>query len=310
MTNRIRITILVAFVAVFVANTAHAQAHDHGSHAVEQTPVPEKEDDPSAMDHSSMDHSSMDHSKMDHSRMAPAPEEPRTPIPPITDADREGAKPPAHGHDHGGGIYTYLLFNRLEAWDADPGTGQAWEARGWVGTDMHKLRLRSEGERVRGHTESADIEVLYGHPVSRWWDVVAGVRHDIAPGADQDFAAIGVTGMAPYKFEIEATAYIGTSGQTAARVEAEYELLLTNRLILQPLVEAQWHGKDDASRGIGSGLGKIEAGLRLRYEVTRKFAPYIGLVHERSFGGTADLRRDEGEPTEDTRVIAGVRLWF
>jgi copper resistance protein B len=179
-----------------------------------------------------------------------------------------------------------------------------------TGTDMHKLWLRSEGERVRGHTESADVEVLYGHPVSRWWDVVAGVRHDIAPGADQDFAAIGVTGMAPYKFEIEATAYIGTSGQTTARVEAEYELLLTNRLILQPLVEAQWHGKDDRSRGIGSGLGKVEAGLRLRYEVTRKFAPYVGLVHERSFGGTADLRRDEGEPTEDTRVIAGVRLWF
>lgn len=305
MTNRIRINTLVAFVAVFVANTAYAQAHDHSSHAVEQTPVAAKEDDPSAMDHSSMDHS-----KMDHSKMAPAPQEPRTPIPPITDADREGAKPPAHGHEHGGGIYTYLLFNRLEAWDADPGTGQAWEARGWVGTDMHKLWLRSEGERVRGHTESADIEVLYGHPVSRWWDVVAGVRHDVAPGADQDFAAIGVTGMAPYKFEIEATAYIGTSGQTAARVEAEYELLLTNRLILQPLVEAQWHGKDDASRGIGSGLGKIEAGLRLRYEFTRKFAPYIGLVHERSFGGTADLRRDEGEPTEDTRVIAGVRLWF
>lgn len=305
MSNRTRITTLAAFVAVLMSNTAHAQVHDHGTHAVEQTPVAAKEDD-----HSAMGHSSMDHSKMDHSKMAPAPQEPRTPIPPITDADREAAKPPAHGHDHGGGIYTYLLFNRLEAWDADPGTGQAWEARGWVGTDMHKLWLRSEGERVRGHTESADIEVLYGHPVSRWWDVVAGVRHDIAPGPDQDFAAIGVTGMAPYKFEIEATAYLGSSGQTAARVEAEYELLLTNRLILQPLIEAQWHGKEDASRGIGSGLGKVEAGLRLRYEMTRKFAPYIGFVHERSFGNTADLRRNEGEPTEDTRVIAGVRLWF
>ena len=306
----IRTATLAALVAVFSANTAHAQTHEHDGHAVDPAPAAAREEDHSTMDHAGMDHSKMDHSKMDSTPMAATPQEPRTPIPPITDADREAARPPAHAHDHGGGIFTYLLFNRLETWDADPGTGQAWEARGWVGTDMHKLRLRSEGERMHGRTESVDLEVLYGHPVSRWWDVVAGVRHDIAPGADRNSAAIGVTGMAPYKFEVEATAYIGASGRTAARVEAEYELLLTNRLILQPLIEARWHGRDDAARGIGSGLGKVEAGLRLRYEFNRQFAPYLGLVHERSFGGTADLLRDEGEATHDTRVVAGVRMWF
>jgi copper resistance protein B len=328
--------IAVALASALVASTAHAQAHEHDRHTAQPTPVEKDSEDHSTMDHSAMDHGAMDHgtvnsaemdhdamnhdamdhgavdhSAMDHSQHgSAAPQEPRTPIPPITDADREAAKPPAHGHDHGGGVFSYLLFDRLEVWDADPGTGQAWEAQGWIGTDMHRLWLRSEGERKRGRTESADIEVLYGHPVSRWWDLVAGVRHDIAPGRDQNFAAIGVTGMAPYKFEVEATAYLGASGRTAARVEAEYELLLTNRLILQPKIEAEWHGKNDASRGIGSGLGKVETGLRLRYEFTRKFAPYVGLVHERSFGGTADFVRDEGEATRDTRVVAGVRIWF
>lgn len=247
---------------------------------------------------------------MDQSQHETAvPKEPRTPIPPITDADRAAAQPPAHGHEHGDKTIGYLLFDRLEAWN-DDGDGQAWEAQGWLGNDRHKLWLRSEGEREDGRTSHADVEVLYGRPIARWWDLVAGVRHDIAPGRDQNFAAIGVIGTAPYKFEVEATAYLGASGQTAARISAEYELLLTNRLILQPKIEADWHGRDDHSRGIGSGLGKIDTGLRLRYEFTRKFAPYVGVVHERSFGGTADMLRDEGEASRDTRVVAGLRLWF
>lgn len=315
MHNRHRIAGLAVALA-FAAGVAQAQQHDHGAMQAKPAPVVSEDDDHSTVDHSTMDHGKMDHSGMsqsdtDHSQHGKdAPQAPRTPIPPITDADREAAEPPAHGHHHGDGVFSYLLFDRLEAWDADSGSGQAWEAQAWIGTDRHRLWLRSEGEREGGHTESADVEVLYGRPVARWWDLVAGVRHDIAPGSDQNFAAIGVMGMAPQKFEIEATAYLGASGQTAARVEAEYELLLTNRLILQPVIEAEWHGKRDASRGIGSGLGTVEAGLRLRYEFTRRFAPYVGLVHERNFGATADFMRDEGEATRDTRVVAGVRFWF
>ena len=160
------------------------------------------------------------------------------------------------------------------------------------------------------HTEAADLEVFYGRAIARWWDVVAGVRHDFKPGASQDFVAIGVMGLAPYKFEMEATAYIGQSGQTAARVEAEYETLLTNRFILQSLVEVNAYGKDDQRRGIESGLSTAEAGLRLRYEFTRQFAPYVGVVHERAFGGTADLRDAAGEAVNDTRLVAGIRVWF
>ena len=270
---------------------------------------------PAVVDHSAMGHDAaqpvpMDHAAIGHAMPRPA-DQPITPIPVLTDEVRAAAIPPPNDHPvHDNGVQHYVLFNRLEGFDTDDGTGMAWEGQAWVGTDLNKLWLRSEGERVGGHTEGADLEVLYGRAFARWWDVVAGVRHDFKPGASQDFVAIGVQGLAPYKFEVEATAYLGQSGQTAARLEAEYETLLTNRLILQPLVEVSFYGKNDESRGIGSGLSTAEAGLRLRYEFTRQFAPYIGVVHERAFGRTADYRRTAGEGVNDTRFVAGIRIWF
>ncbi|UHQ18871.1 copper resistance protein B [Lysobacter sp. KIS68-7] len=248
-----------------------------------------------------------------HHGMKPAtkPASAATPVPELTDTDRAGARPPSHDHPvHDNSVHSFVLFNRLEAFDADNGAGQAWQARAWIGTDTDKLWLRSEGERVDARTQSSDLEVLYGRPVARWWDVVAGVRHDFKPGASQDFAALGIVGMAPYKIEMEATAYLGASGRTAARVEAEYDALFTNRLILQPLVELNFNGKDDPQRHVGSGLSTLEAGLRLRYEIDRKFAPYIGVVYERAYGDTADFRRSAGEGAGDTRIVAGVRIWF
>ncbi len=267
------------------------------------------------MDHSAMGHDmgtmTMPMKHGDGAMQMPAPMQPRTPIPPLTDADRAAAVPPPGDHPvHDNTLQSYVLFDRLEGWAADSGTGLAWEGQAWFGTDLNRMWLRSEGERVDGRLESADLEVLYGHSFSPWWDVVTGVRHDFQPGGSQDFAAIGLMGLAPYKFEIAATAYVGQGGQTAARLEAEYETLFTNRLILQERVEANFHGKDDPNRGIGSGLSTFEAGLRLRYEFTRRFAPYIGIVHERAFGDTADLRRAELDSIKDTRIVAGLRLWF
>jgi copper resistance protein B len=285
------------------------------------TPAPAEAAEP--VDHAAMGHGTpapeepaeaVDHAAMGHAMPPAAPTSPREPIPVLTDADRAAAFADAGGHEahdmHDEDIHSFVLLDRLEAWNADEGAGLEWEAQAWIGSDLNRLWLRSEGERVDGHTEAADLEVLYGRSIARWWDLVAGVRHDFKPGASQDFAAIGVVGLAPYKFEVAATAYIGESGQTAARAEIEYETLLTNRLILQPLVEINLYGQNDPRRGIGSGLSTVEAGLRLRYEFTRKFAPYIGVVHERAFGRTADLRRDEGEDTSDTRFVAGLRIWF
>ena len=236
---------------------------------------------------------------------------PREPIPVPSDADRAAAFPHLHqGHAHGGGIHSLVRFNRFEVWDADPGTGQAWEGSAWFGGDVRKLWLRSEGEREAGSTHAADLEVLYGHATGPWWDLVAGLRHDFTPGPSRTWAAIGVQGMAPYKFEVSATAYVSDGGHTAFKAEVEYELLFTSRLILQPLLEVELHGRDDPLRGIGSGLSTMEAGLRLRYEISRQFAPYLGVAHERSFGGTADHRRRHGEAVDHTRWVAGVRWWF
>lgn len=302
------------------ADESHA---GHGTKKPAESPAQE-------MDHSKMDHSKMGHdmgtmpndtasmSQMDHAGMQhempttpAASTQPRTPIPPVTDADRAAAIAPSHAHVmFDNAIQSYVLINRLEVSDADPGTALEWEGQGWIGTDLDRLWLRSEGERSDGHTEAADLELLYGHSISTWWDLVAGIRQDFKPGDPQTFAVIGVQGLAPQKFEVEATGYVGERGQTAARFEAEYELLLTNRLILQPLVEVNLFGKDDAARGIGSGLSTAEAGLRLRYEFTRKFAPYIGVVYERAFGNTADLRREEREDVDDTRIVVGLRTWF
>ncbi|WP_282297789.1 copper resistance protein B [Stenotrophomonas sp. PS02289] len=277
------------------------------------------------MDHSKMDHSKMDHSKMDHATMDHASLDhaamghgthttdlPREPIPEVTDADRAAAFPSIdHGAmEHAPDLHSLLLINRLEGWDGKHGTGQAWEASGWVGSNINRLWLRSEGERSGGRTDAADLEVLYGRSVSPWWDVLVGVKQDFRPADSRTWAAFGVQGLAPYKFETSATAYVGEGGQVMATAEVEYELLLTNRLILQPLVEATVAAKDEQEHGIGSGLNKVEAGLRLRYEFSRRFAPYIGISHERMFGGTADYHRAAGEHLRDTRWVAGVRVWF
>ncbi|MGV8939947.1 MAG: copper resistance protein B [Lysobacter sp.] len=287
---------------------------DHGAHH-EAPAAPDKASKHPATDHGAMDHGAMDHGAMDHSAMGhgtpAASSEPLTPIPAVTDADRAAAFPVLQRHmEHAPEINSYVAINRLEAWEAKPGSAQAWEAQAWVGSDLNRLWLRSEGERSGGKTEAADLEVLYGRSVSTWWDVLAGIKHDFSPGGSQTWAAFGVQGFAPYKFDVKATAYVGESGQTAANVEAEYELLLTNRLILQPLIEVTAFAKNDPARGIGSGLSSAEAGVRLRFEISRKFAPYVGVVHERAFGNTADFRRADGDSTRDTRLVAGVRIWF
>jgi copper resistance protein B len=305
---------------------AHAQEMDHSkmpmpptsTDSPSQKSTPEQHDTSAQpMDHSAMGHDMsmpqaqpMDHAAMGHEMPMP-PDQPRQPVPPLTDVDRVAAFPVVSGHAaHDDTIQKFVLLDRLEVWNADDGSGLAWEALGWLGTDLNRLWLRTEGDRVDDTTESADLELFYGRSMARWWDVVAGVRQDFGEGPSQTFVAIGVIGRAPYKFDVEATAYIGDSGQTAARFEAEYDTLLTNRLILQWLAEADLYGEDDARRGIGSGLSTVEAGLRLRYEFTRKFAPYIGVAWERAYGGTADFRRDEGEEIDDTRFVAGLRIWF
>lgn len=203
-----------------------------------------------------------------------------------------------------------VMVDRLETFHGRDGNGQQWEMQAWYGNDIDKLWLRSEGERTAGTLEDVDIELLWSHAVAAFWNTQLGVRHDFGEGPSRTWAAFGIQGLAPYWFEVQATAYVGPSGRTAARLNVGYELLFTQRLILEPELEANLYGKDDPARGIGSGLSDMKFGLRLRYEIRRRFAPYVGIAWTHRFGNSADYARADGKPVTDRKWVAGLRLWF
>ena len=250
-----------------------------------------------------------DHSA--HMQKPADPGKPKEPIPPITDADRAAAFPQAmEGHTVHDQKWSYfVLFEQLE-WQGAEAGGVKLENTTWIGGDIDRLWLRADAESGDGRVEGASIHALWGRSFSRWWDVVAGIRQDVRPGDPQTWAAVGIQGLAPYWFEVEATAYLGANARTRLTLEAEYDLLLTNRLVLQPVIEADIYGKSDAARGIGAGLSAIETGVRLRYEIKRELAPYIGVTWHRSFFGTADRARAEGEDAGGARLAVGLRTWF
>lgn len=206
-------------------------------------------------------------------------------------------------------MFAKVLMNELEWQRADDTDVTAWDGEAWVGGDYHKLWLKTEGEHADGETEARN-ELLWDRIVGRWWSAQVGVRQDLFETTDRTWFALGIQGLAPQWFEIEATLYLGGQGRTALRTSVEYELLLTQRLILQPQLEVNLYGTDDPDNGIGSGLSDIEAGVRLRYEIRRKLAPYVGVEWSKSFGKTADFVRAENRAADDVRIVAGLRMWF
>lgn len=202
-----------------------------------------------------------------------------------------------------------VLLDQFEWREMDRSDALFWDGQLWYGNDYNKAWFKSEGERIDGDYEGS-AELLWDRVFARWWNVQAGVRYDFGEGPSRTWAAFGVQGLAPYWFEVEATLYVGEAGRTAARFSGEYELLITQRLVLQPKIEFNLYGKDDPQNGIGSGLANTEVGLRLRYELRREFAPYVGVVWERSYGNTADLARAAGHDDDDLQFVAGLRVWF
>lgn len=203
-----------------------------------------------------------------------------------------------------------LLVDRLEAVRSNGSTSLAYDLQAWYGTTYDRAVLKAEGDADKGKLQDARTELLWSHAVAAYWDTQLGVRYDSGAGPDRGWLAFGIQGLAPYWFEVEATAYVGDNGRTALRLGAEYELLLTQRLILQPRIEVNAYGKRDAELGLSAGLSNIDAGLRLRYEIKREFAPYVGIEWGRKFGGTADIARADGEEVKNTRLVAGLRFWF
>ena len=232
-------------------------------------------------------------------------------IPPIIEEDRAAAFPDVDGHTvHDNAVNYFVLFDQFEWQNGGGESAFSWDNKSWIGKDRDRFWFRTEGESEDESLADAEAHFLYGRAIARWWDLVAGVRQDFRPGPGRTWAAVGVQGLAPYWFEVEATAYVGESGRTQFRFETEYELLLTNRLILQPLVEMDIYGKSDPERGIGAGLSTLDAGLRLRYEFRREIAPYVGVQWSWKFSETADLAETAGEPVSGARLLLGLRMWF
>jgi copper resistance protein B len=203
-----------------------------------------------------------------------------------------------------------LKADKFEARDANDGTVTAWEGYLWVGKDLNKLWIKSEGEHESGDAESAEFQLLYSRAINANWDLQVGLRHDAKPDPERNWAVIGFHGISPYWFEIDTALFVEEDGQESLRFEAEYEFMLTQKWVLSPEIEVNWFSEDDDELGIGSGLADIEAGLRLRYEIRREFAPYVGIHYERLLGDTEDIADAEGEDTSDTQLVAGLRFWF
>ena len=273
-----------------------------------------------SMDHSGMDMSkgSMDMSHMKHGAMSmgsmnmgkmqggKAPPDARSPD--YSQGRDFGPIPPPKMM--GNGIMGSVLFNQLEVASSQGKINSGYDVDAWVGTDWNRLALKAEGEAADSKLEDARTELLWRKPVDIFWNTELGVRHDSGKEKRRTWLALGINGMSPYWLDLSATAYVANQNRAALRLEATYDWRITQRVILQPTVETNLYSKDDAERDIGKGLSDLQAGLRLRYEVTRRFAPYIGVESTYQYGRTADMLRAKGESTNNAVVVAGVRLWF
>ena len=208
-------------------------------------------------------------------------------------------------------IFAHGIIDRLEGRTGGGVPELHWSAQGWVGTDYDKFWVKTEGFRRRdGAIDDGRHEFLYSRAISTYFDLQAGLRSDLDSRRVRNWAVFGFEGLAPLFFALEGTAYVSDKGHLATRFQGSYDLLITNRLILQPEIEINLQSAADRARRVGAGLTDIDAGLRLRYEFTRKFAPYIGIAYEGKFGQTASFARRAGESTSDVRFVFGVRSWF
>ncbi|WP_255875741.1 copper resistance protein B [Microbulbifer elongatus] len=230
----------------------------------------------------------------------------RSPSPAMSNLEH-APNQPDHVMDHEV-LLTKVTIDQLEAREHD---GSALEGSLWFGGDFNKLWLKTEVEREDGTTEKSELQALYSRAIAPYWDLQLGVRHDFELETDsRNWGVVALNGLAPYFFEVDTSLFIGEDGESAFRVEAEYELLFTQQWILSPEIEVNIFGQNSPEHHTGSGLSDIEAGLRLRYEFTPQFAPYIGVNYEKKFGNSADFARQDGESASETLWVIGLHAWF
>ena len=213
--------------------------------------------------------------------------------------------------EQGGQTFYQVMFNLAEYRAHQGRDGYHWDGEAFVGGDINRLWLKSEGEGAFGEAlEGAEVQLLYSRAIDPYFNLQAGIRQDFGPGPNRTYATVGFEGLAPYMFEVEGALFLSDKGDLLGRLEGYYDQRITQRLILQPRVEFNLSAQDTPANRIGSGLTDAELGLRLRYEITRQFAPYIGVSYETKTGRTADFARADGEDPSTTSFVAGVRVWF
>ena len=336
----IRKASITASLIGFALLSAPAYAQDHGAHQGHAEPAPAAKAAPAdphaghtpapvnpapAMDPDMMDHSKMDHGVSDASQNAagtsPGPMmETSTPAeagsgPPraadaIWGAEAMAGSRKSLRETHGDFPVFWFQGDRLEYQARAGDDGYLWDIQGYYGGPTSRLWFKSEGEGAFGEkVEDAEVQALYSKAIAPYWDLQVGVRQDVA-GLETTHAVIGIQGLAPYMFEVDAAMFVSHRGDITARVEAELDQRITRRLILQPRAEVNLSAQNVPRLGIGSGLDAVEVGVRLRYEFAREFAPYIGIEQSWRVGRGADFARAAGEETSVTSYVVGVRFWF
>ncbi|ABQ68579.1 copper resistance B precursor [Rhizorhabdus wittichii RW1] len=337
--------LILALPGLALAAPAVAQhAHDHGSGmampapASQPAPAPTQDDPhaghdmtPAAADPHAGHDMAPDAKPSAHRHGAPAPAPAAdatgtdlpagTAPPPQVQRDRLAdrfwgaeamARAQAHMlHEHGSMTQRQVILNLFERQFRDGRDGYRWDGQAWFGGDIDRFLLTTEGEATRGEgVEAGEVQALWSHALDPYWNLQAGVRQDVQRGPDRSYATVGVEGLAPYWFDLEARLFLSNKGDLLARFEGHYDQRITQRLVLQPRVEVELSAQDVPESGIGSGLSTIEAGLRLRYEIAREFAPYVGFNWERRFGDAARYARLAGEDVTSKGFVAGIRFWF
>ena len=306
---------LAALPAAAQDHSGHAQpktekpAEDHSQHAPKKKPTPlvlPPKADPAPMDHSM-------HSVAELPEGPPPPEAfegPQHAADEIYGADRMAEARATNHATHGDMLTGTLMAERLELRIADGQEAYLWDLQGWYGGDIDKFVVKSEGEGEFGETvEDAEVQALWGHAIGPFFDLQAGVRLDLEPET-RGHLVLGVQGLAPYMWHVDGAVFLSDRGDFTARLEGEYDQKITQRLILQPRVELELAAQDIPEREIGAGLTKIETGLRLRYEIAREFAPYVGVGYEAKIGQTADMAKAAGEDPDGLALLFGIRAWF
>ena len=323
---------LAGLALIAIASPAGAQDHSahqaapdpHAGHAMPSAETPPGDAD--KVDHSNMDHGTTDHGTMDHGAGADAPPSPgpemETPPPPeagngppraadaIWGAEAMRASRRDLQQTHGDYNLFWFQADRAEFQARDGTDGYLWDLQGFYGGTMHKFWFKSEGEGGFGQPmEELEIQALYSRAIAPFFDLQAGIRQDLA-GPDTTYAVVGIQGLAPYMFELDAALFVSHRGDLTARLEAELDQRIAQSILIQPRAELNLAAQDVPELGIGAGIDSFEIGIRLRYEIIREIAPYIGIEQTWKAGRSADFVRAAGDDPSVTNFVVGIRLWF